>query len=45
MTLNRMATPFNIIIVTIVVLAILFAITSVVYNRFRVQFSQGLRRE
>lgn len=45
MTLNRMATPFNILVVTLVVLTILFAITSVAHNRFRVQFSQGLRRE
>lgn len=45
MTLNWLATPFNIFVVTLVVLAILFAITSLAHNRFRVQFSQGLRRE
>ncbi|MEG0835636.1 MAG: hypothetical protein RR413_09355 [Christensenellaceae bacterium] len=45
MALNRMATPFNLFMVTLAVLAILFAVTSVVHKQFRAQFSQGLRRE
>lgn len=39
MTLNQMATPINILVITLVVLAILFTITSVVHKRFCVQFS------
>lgn len=45
MTLNQLATPLHILVVTLVVLAILFTVTSVAHRRFCVQFSQGLRRE
>ena len=45
MTLNRMTTPFNLLIVTLAVLVLLFSVTSVAHKQFRIQFSQGLRRE
>lgn len=45
MTLNRMATPLNLMIVSTIILVMLFVITSVAHKRFRIHFSQGLRRE
>lgn len=45
MILNRIATPVNLLALTLAVLALLFTITSVAHKEFRVQFSQGLGKE
>lgn len=45
MSLNQMATPVNVLGVILIVLSILLVITGIAHKRFRVQFSQGLRRE
>lgn len=45
MILNRIATPVNLLTLTLAVLALLFTITSVAHKEFRVQFSQGLGKE
>lgn len=45
MARNRMATPLNLLIVTVAVLVVLFSVTNIAYKQFCVQFSQGLGRE
>lgn len=45
MILNRMATPLTLLMTALAVFMILSAVTSLAYKEFRVQFSQGLRRE
>lgn len=45
MTLNQLGTPLHILAVSLAVAAVLLAVTGVAHRRFRVGFSQGLRRE
>lgn len=42
---NRMATPLNLFLITLGVLAVLLAVTGIAHKQFRVRYSQGLRRE